>query len=299
MGMLRTKKEWLGAIGVVLSIAAGATLPIVLSASAGAHGAAASNPIPVAACSPPSASGPVAAFSPPCSPVLTAKPSTGLGDGQTIQIAGSGYLANQSVGVVECKAGATGPAGCDLSTLVYESGDGNGDFAGPYTVSRIVHIGGGVVPPGGKSPKAQTIDCAHRSCFLGAADISNFSVASFVPLGFDPSLPLAFTATVDHTGTARTKTGVATISGTVSCTRPLDVNFDLQLSQIYGRFIFRSETYGFVSCKTGTKAWSVHVPPGNGTFAAGLATADVYFQTEVGTSYRTIEVKANVHLTAK
>ncbi|HEY7949151.1 MAG TPA: neocarzinostatin apoprotein domain-containing protein [Acidimicrobiales bacterium] len=298
MDRLRTKKELLGVIGVVVAIAAGATLPIVLSATAGAHGAS-SNPIPVASCSPPgdSANQAVAAFSPPvCTPMITAKPSTGLGDGQTIQIAGTGYSANAAIGVAECQAGATGPGGCDLSTLLFEQSDGNGSFGGPYTVTRIINI---PQPPSGPGPtKVKTIDCAHMGCFLGAADISNFSVAAFVPLGFDPSIPLLLSGTLDHSGTANKKTGVADISGTVSCTHPLSVDIYVQIAQIYKRFIFRSQGEIFVSCTPGKHTWSVQIQPQLGTYAAGVASVDVGLQSFTGTSYRDIEIKGNVHLTA-
>jgi hypothetical protein len=292
MDRLRTKKEFLGVIGVVVAIAAGATLPIVLSATAGAHGTA--SPAPVAACSPPqdAANQPVAAFSPPiCIPALTAVPSTGLGDGQTIAIGGTGFSANASIGVVECEPGATGPAGCDLSTLLYEFSDGNGSFTSPYTVSRIIEIS----QPNGNY---KDIDCAHKSCFLGAADVANFSVAAFTPLSFDPSIPLLLTGTLNHTGTANTKTGVAVISGTISCTHPLTADIYVDLTQFYGRFVFRSEGEVLVSCKSGTKNWTVKVPPGNGTYAAGASAADVQIQAETGTIYRDIEVKGPVHLSA-
>ncbi|HVC71915.1 MAG TPA: neocarzinostatin apoprotein domain-containing protein [Acidimicrobiales bacterium] len=293
MEKLRTKKDILGVIGVIVAIAAGATLPIVLSATAGAHGAP-SKPIPVADCSPPTDSSnlPVAAFSPPiCTPVLTATPSTGLGDGQTIAISATGYSANAAVGVVECQAGATGPAGCDLGTLLYEQSNGNGDFASPYTVTRILSIGQ-------KNGKSKTIDCAKKGCFLGAADIANFSVASFVPITFDPSIPLLLTGTLDHAGIAHAKAGVADITGTIGCTHPLTAYIYVDLTQLYGRFVFRSEGETLVSCKSGTKTWTVKVPPGNGTYAPGVATAGVGIQAQTGTGYRNIQISGKVHLKA-
>jgi hypothetical protein len=269
-----------------------------LSATAGAQGGSA-NPVPVAACSPPgdSANQPVAAFSPPvCTPAIMATPSTGLGDGQTIAIAGTGYSANAAIGVAECQAGATGPGGCDLSTLLFEQSDSNGSFGGPYTVTRVIHIPEGSSSGPGPT-KVKTIDCAHKGCFLGAADISNFSVAAFVPLGFDPSIPLLLSGTLNHTGTAHSRTGAADISGTVSCTHPLSVNIYVDLTQIYGRFIFNSQNQIFVSCKKGTQPWKVLVPPNTGTFAAGVARADVYLEAQTGTSYRTVELEGAIHLT--
>ncbi len=298
VGQRRSKKEFLGVLAVVVAIATGATLPIVLSATAGAR----SSPQAVAACSPPGITGttapgkalPVAYSSPPCIPALSANPDTGLADGQTVTVNGTGFSAHMTIGMVECEPGATGPSQCDLSTLLEIFSDGSGDFTTPYSVTRDLTI------PDPSNPNASTqIDCAKVACFLGAADVSDYSVAASTPLSFNPALPLLLTGTVNHKGTVRPHTGVAAISGTVSCALPTTVDVEVDLTQFYKRFVFFNYADIIVRCTTSPATWTVDVPPGNGLYGVGRAMADVYFDTEFGNTYRQIEVSGNVALAKK
>ena len=49
-------------------------------------------------------------------PKLVAKPATGLVNGKTVKVTGSGFTPNDQVFLVECLAVATGQGQCDIST---------------------------------------------------------------------------------------------------------------------------------------------------------------------------------------
>jgi hypothetical protein len=290
MSRLRSKKDVLGIIGVVAAITAGAMLPIVLSATAGAH----SNPAaaPVASCSPPGisdSSAPVADFSPPCIPAITVNPDTGLADGQSVTVTGTGFSANAEIGMAECQPGTTSEATCDLSNTLILQSDGSGDFSTSFNVNRILNIQS-------DSEFPTQIDCAQVTCDLGAGVISDFAVAAVAPLSFDPSLPLELSGTLNKKGTVRPHTGVATISGTVTCATPTSVEIDVTLTQFYKRFVFTNEVYGVTNCSSSPTTWSVPVPPGNGLYGVGKSQATVFLDAQVGTSYREFQVSGNVNL---
>lgn len=291
MGRLRSKREFLGVLGVVVAIAAGATLPIVLSATAGAHTASAGS-APVAACSPPGITGgsaPVAAFSPPCVPAVTANPDTGLADGQLIAVTGTGFSANAEIGMAECEPGAISESGCDLSSVLIVESDGSGNFSANFNVDRILTIDSGL-------QTSTQVDCALTACTLGAADVQDTTVAALTPLSFNPNLPLELTGTVNKKGTVHPKAGVADISGTVTCNSPNTVEVDITLTQFYKRFVFTNEEFDVVTCTTTPTTWTVAVPPGNGLYGVGKSQADVYLDAQFGTSYRELEITGNVNL---
>jgi Neocarzinostatin family len=225
-------------------------------------------------------------------PTLTATPSVGLADGQTIIVTGSGFTPFVGVGMVECQEGATGPSGCDISTLRELATDGSGSFSTPYTVTRVI------TTTAGKLGANKTIDCALSPCFLGAADVSNYSVAASVAIGFNPKIPPVLRGTLTPTDTVNPHTGVAEISGTVSCTQPLAVQLSVDLDQHFGRFNFENYGYSSVNCGQTKKAtkWTLAVPPGIGLFGVGKATVVVDFSTQIGNSYRNVEVEASVIL---
>lgn len=292
MGRLHSKKEVLGIVGVVIAITAGAALPVMLSAVAGAHTSLTSDSAPVSSCSPPGISddsGPVAGFSPPCTPVLSVNPDTNLADGQNVTVTGTGFSANTEIGMAECEPGADSESDCDLSNIAIVESDSSGDFSTTFNVARILNISD-------DSENSTSIDCALAACELGAGDVSDISVSAFAPLSFNPKLPLELTGTIDKKGTVHPHTGVADISGTVTCLSSTTVQIDLQLTQFYKRFVFTNEVYGTVPCSSTPSSWTLPVPPGNGLYGVGKSEADVYFDAQIGTSYRQVEVTGKVSL---
>jgi hypothetical protein len=140
------------------------------------------------------------------------------------------------------------------------------------------------------------------ACILGAANYANYAESAGIPLTFNPSAPtppaLVIGASVAPTGTVDKKTGVATISGNVSCNRPAFVTVNGQLSQIYHRFVFTSYFYANVLC-TGSGTWSVVVQPQNGLFGRGSASISGYASGYVGGTGSQVQLSGNVILQFK
>ena len=64
---------------------------------------------------------------------------------------------------------------------------------------------------------------------------------------------------------------MATLSGTVTCNRPVMASISGELSQVYHRFIFSSYFSVSVLCTSSTN-WSAVVQPTNGLFDRGSAS---------------------------
>ena len=117
-------------------------------------------------------------------PVL-AEPSTGLTDGQTIAISGSGFTPRVTLGAVLCSAGAAGGGGvgfCELAHYDNFEVSAEGTFADDYVLRRFI-----VTPNEGR------VDCAESTdrCILGVGNISDYdeSGGSFVSFAGAPSPP--------------------------------------------------------------------------------------------------------------
>jgi len=228
---------------------------------------------PVGSCSTVGGDSSVGGQSPVCAPVVQAQPSTHLADGQVIAVTGSGFTPAATIAVIECQTGATGAANCDLSTYELTTASSTGSISTSFIASRYLHI---------SNPTPTTTDCAvPGACILGAANYANFSESAFTPLSFNPAAPtppaLVLGGSLSPAGSVVKKTGVATLSGTVTCNRPAFVSVSGELSQIYHRFIFTSYFYVSLLC-TSTSTWSTAVQPSNGLFGRGKAsvTATAY-----------------------
>ena len=169
------RTQLFGAVSVVAAIVVGAALPVVLNVAAPASSLALSR-APVAACSPPafsSSAAPVAAASPPCELTLTAQPHSGLRDGQTITVDGSGFAPDAFVPLVECLSGAGDASQCDLDFGGFAEAGPTGSLSAQVTVTRLVETG------------TTTSDCAvRRACVLAALDEDDNTVAVATPITF-------------------------------------------------------------------------------------------------------------------
>ncbi|HXQ58491.1 MAG TPA: neocarzinostatin apoprotein domain-containing protein, partial [Acidimicrobiales bacterium] len=106
-------------------------------------------------------------------PTVTANPSTGLLDGQTITVSGTNFNPDAEIGLAECPAGQTTvePSNCLPGTLI--GADGSGSFSSSYTVTRIL------------SGPAGAIDCAQPSaCVLTAINLNDPSQSASTPISF-------------------------------------------------------------------------------------------------------------------
>jgi hypothetical protein len=87
--------------------------------------------------------------------------------------------------------------------------------------------------------------------------------------------PLELAVTIDPLGTVVAKTGVVTITGTVTCNSPAFVYQDVLVRQRAGRVILSSLEFVDVPCE-GTTAWSGTFTADNGIFKAGKVQVDVF-----------------------
>jgi hypothetical protein len=77
--------------------------------------------------------------------------------------------------------------------------------------------------------------------------------------------------TLNPTGTVNTRTGVATISGTFTCSNGDFIDVWVNAHQAVGRFVIQGsgEAFEFGACDGSAHAWSADVYPYNGKFAGG------------------------------
>lgn len=220
---------------------------------------------------------------------LTATPDTDLIDFQTISATGTGFPADTTVVVLQCQATAVDVTGCDLSTLVYPLTDATGSYTTDFVVQRLINTSAGQV------------DCAPSNCILGSANF-DASDPAFTPLAFDPNVPpqprLHIDITVDPTGTVVSKSGVVTVSGTVSCNMPADVFIDVFIQQRVGRVFIQGYAFVEVQCD-GTTQWAATGQGFNGIFKGGSAQVDATAYGSNGQQDAFAEVLATIRLTGK
>ena len=82
--------------------------------------------------------------------------------------------------------------------------------------------------------------------------------------------PLVFGLSLQPTGVVSTGTGVATIRGTISCSRPLETWVAGTVTQLFARRVTISGDFSLqVSCTAPSTQWSAAVVGSNGRFGAG------------------------------
>lgn len=129
---------------------------------------------------------------PPPPPVLAYWPPGNLLDGRKVTLVGVGFTPNATVGLAQCRAGATAIAdSCDLGRAFTAIVDASGNFAMDWT-------------PFGAGGNAQgSIDCtsAPQACVLAAANADELSEFTTIPLTFDaPELMVHSTTVTEGTG---------------------------------------------------------------------------------------------------
>jgi lysophospholipase L1-like esterase len=107
-------------------------------------------------------------------------PASGLADGQTVQVSGSGFAAGSQIALGECRTGATSVADCTVAGALIVTADASGGFITPFTVSRVITIG------------ASTIDCSTPgACVIAAGQLPNLTTFATGPISFLPASPPA------------------------------------------------------------------------------------------------------------
>jgi hypothetical protein len=95
--------------------------------------------------------------------------------------------------------------------------------------------------------------------------------------------PLELGLTIDPVGSILPSKGVATISGTVTCSEPAFVEVQGRMQQRVGRLLITGFFFTFVECTPPATAWSATVEGENGLFVAGRAQVDAFaFAPEEG-----------------
>ena len=142
----------------------------------------------------------------------------------------------------------------------------------------------GVLVGEGTQGNLQTVACAPGGVAFFASSGTTYYILAIDDqndgAGNGGSLSISFGAapppptidfTVNRTGTVNTRTGVATISGTVTCANSDFIDISVDARQSVGRFVVRGfgEYFDFGTCDGTSHAWSADVYPDNGKFAGG------------------------------
>jgi hypothetical protein len=210
---------------------------------------------------------------------LTYNPPGRIHDGEVVAVTGTGFDAKaKPIVVTECAFKTGGSADCDLGTLRVTKSDASGNFTiADYVMHKNLTTFNG-----------RHVNCAVDTCSLSAQNLKAvplFSDGIIIQLPFGP--PLTLTAALHDKGTVTpltgipTQAGVATVTGTITCSRPAFVNLQANLAQIFHRFIFTSFAYLPVDCN-GTTPFKLVFHPQNGLFAPGQAEVTLYAYGSAG-----------------
>jgi hypothetical protein len=144
----------------------------------------------------------------------------------------------------------------------------------------------GVLVGVGSQGNLQTVICGPGTvAFLAAAGTTYYVLAiddqfdgggngGLLSISFSEVQTPAVDITVNRFGTVNAQTGVATISGTYTCTGGDFVNVSGEARQNVGRLVTISGFFAFSSsgtCDEAPRSWSANVFPQGGKFAGGKA----------------------------
>jgi hypothetical protein len=170
-------------------------------------------------------------------PTASVSPSSGLVDGQTVDVSAHGMPPGASVVLVQCKAGTVDQSGCDLSSVQTAGVDDQGDVAASFTVKRILNLSIGPPPPPpvpvmeepvtGRPPAAAAaffaeaaddpsmFDCgsAPAACNVVVAFLGATIDAALAPLTFDASAPVTTVPVTTVPGTPGEGGSTTTVPG--------------------------------------------------------------------------------------
>jgi hypothetical protein len=146
----------------------------------------------------------------------------------------------------------------------------------------------------GSQGNLQAVACGPgATAFFGAAGETYYVLAfddQFDGGGNGGSLSISFNEvlppptvdiTVDRFGTVNTRTGVATISGTYTCTNGDFIQAFIDSRQNVGRFsiVGSGAFFDFGTCDGAPHSWSADVFPQNGKFAGGKTMTVTFAQS--------------------
>jgi len=160
-------------------------------------------------------------------PKITMTPGTGLHNGDTLQIAGSGFTPNEHVTIAQCATGTIGLEHCDTSNEATAVTDDKGSFA---TTSFVVHASITIAGTSGGPLDCLPTTTDVAPCALVAANAGGPSEFAAMPLTFEApttlprtgstSFPLAGIALVSIAAGAALIFGVRRRSGSAIAKSP-------------------------------------------------------------------------------
>lgn len=134
-------------------------------------------------------------------PAVTVSPNTGLTNGQSVTISGTGFSAGASVAALECKFPPAGASSCDLGTLKnpFATADMSGNITGTYTVKQNITVGGSAFDCA-SSPTACTIVVAKLDQSETALGSIAFKTGPAITVTPSTGLTTGTSVTVSGTG---------------------------------------------------------------------------------------------------
>ncbi len=129
---------------------------------------------------------------------ISITPNTGLTNGATVKVTGSGFTPNQGFGsmaAVECIATATTEAGCDITDYVLVTSDANGNVSFSFVV-KTGTIGNGTC---GTS-------AADATCLITVGTVSGGQTLAYAPITFASGGTTTTTTTTTTPSTSTTPT---------------------------------------------------------------------------------------------
>ncbi len=209
------------------------------------------------------------------STTVSVTPSTGLHEGDQVAVTATGFTPSAALAIVECTSSFASQDDCDLSSAGFAQADQTGSVGPtPFTVYRQIFP---TTDPTG-------FDCAPSNCVLVVANVNNLSEFAMAALTFDTSgplpPPLQITATVDPTGTFD-HAGNITITGTVTCNIPAEVELDVGASQQIGRLFINAQGSTTLSCN-GPTNYSILAGATDGVFRGGKAMLKLFINSFSG-----------------
>ena len=111
-------------------------------------------------------------------PKMTVSATSGLTDGQTIQVSGSGFSPNmKGIAVGQCKVGYAGPSDCNLQGgATFRNADASGSI-GQITLKVTTKFG--------------AIDCSQIDCIIAAAPLPSSASAAEIQAN-TVTVPISF-----------------------------------------------------------------------------------------------------------
>jgi hypothetical protein len=194
---------------------------------------------------------------------VTVTPSTDLAGYQAVEVQGSGFEPGAQVAAGQCVVGHTTTEDC-ANIAFGPTADADGNVVFSFWVYRNIY-----------TTNQGQVDCTGPgACVVAIAAISDIDgTVTRAPISFAPAPPAPeLTVTINSTGTLDTRTGVATIGGTVTCNTPLDTWVNAQITQRAGRVLVQASGWATATCDA-TGTWSVQLQSYNGILAGGPVTA--------------------------